>query len=58
MLIQKYVYNPNLIYVVRDLKRCARGERYSLESMMIEEERPKLITQIVANGKTALSTIY
>ena len=32
---------------------CSR-RLYSLESMIIEEEKPKLNTQIVANGKAAL----
>ena len=40
------------------LKRCARGKLFSLEPMQIEQERPKLNTQIAANEKIALLTIY
>ena len=38
------------------LKRYARGELYSLESMLIEKE--KLNMQVSGNGKIALLTIY
>ena len=40
------------------LKSCARGELFSLESMLIEQEKPKLNAQVAANGKVALLTIY
>ena len=50
--------NSNIDNNVEVLKRCAWGEIFSLESMLIEQEKPKLNTQISANGKIALLTIY
>ena len=50
--------NSNIDNNFEVLKRCARGELFSLESMLIEQEKPKLNTQIAANGKIASLTIY
>ena len=40
------------------VKRCARCEFFSLKSMLIKREKQKLNTQVSANGKIALLTIY
>ena len=39
-------------------KRCKKSELYSLESILIEEERPNLNTQVALYRKTKLLTIY
>ena len=43
--------NSNFDNNFKVLKRCARGELYSLESMLIEKEKPKLNTQLSKSGK-------
>ena len=45
---------PILIIVSNSL----RGELYSLESMLIEKEKPKLNTQLSKSGKIVPLTIY
>ena len=50
--------NSNIDNNFEVLKRCARGELFSLESMLIEKEKPKLNTQIAANGKITFLTVY
>ena len=50
--------NSNIDNNFEVLKRCARGRLFSLESMLIEQEKLKLTTQIVANGKIVLLSIY
>ena len=46
------------VKALKALKRCKQSELYSLESILIEEERHKLNTQIALNGKAKLLTIY
>ena len=40
------------------LKRFKKSELYSLESMLIEEQNPKLNIQIASNGKAITLSIY
>ena len=41
--------NSDIIKNFKVLKRCKQSELYSLESILIEEELPKLNTQIALN---------
>ena len=50
--------NSNIENKFEVFERYARSELFSLESMIIEQENPKLNTQIAANGKIASLTIY
>ena len=50
--------NSNIENNFEVLKRCARGELFSLVWMLIEQEKPKLNTQVAANVKIALLTVY
>ena len=54
----KTCQNSDIVQNFKVLKRCKQSELYSLESILIEEEKTYLNTQIALNGKTKLLTIY
>ena len=62
--IFKHIYNckscrnTNIHDNFKVLKRCNLHNRYSLKSIIIEEENSMLNTQITLNGKRTVLTIY
>ena len=54
----KYYQNSNVMSNFTVLKRCKKSYLYSLESMLIEEQNPKLNTQSALNRKSTTLSIY
>ena len=44
-------HNSIILNNLKVLKRCKKSDLYSLESMLIEKQNPKLNTQIASNAK-------
>ena len=47
----KHCQNSDITTNFKVLKRCKKSDLYSLELMLIEEQNPKLNSQIASNGK-------
>ena len=50
--------NSSIVQNFKVLNRCKQSALYSLEPILVEEERPKLNTQITLNNKAKLFTVY
>ena len=54
----KHCQNSDITSNFKVLKRCKETDLYSLESMLIEGQNPKLNTQIASNGKATTLSVY
>ena len=54
----KHFQNSDITNNFKVLKQCEKSDLHSLESMLIEEQNPKLNTQTASNGKATTLSMY